>query len=158
MKMFVARYFCPGLAAEPLVRVGITVGKPHRIKYSLAAIVSPLAPHGRLFEMTDPDEFIPLYVERLVSHGVAQLGGILANISQANGGGDLVLLCYEDCRYDEEGLLNDWCHRLVFAAWWYEQTGEPVLDVEHLRQGYDQPLTLAALRKLITAPRQGRLL
>lgn len=156
--MFVARYFCPGLADEPLVRVGITVGKPHRIKYSLAAIVSPLAPHGRLFKMTDPDEFIPLYVERLNSHGVAQIGGILANISQANGGGDLVLLCYEDCRYNEEGLLNDWCHRLVFAAWWYDQTGQPVFDLEHVRHGYDQPLTLDALRALITAPRQGRLL
>ena len=38
-----------------------------------------------------------------------------------------------------------------------EQTGEPVLDVEHLRQGYDQPLTLEGLRQVIPPPLQARL-
>ena len=157
MKRFVARYYCPRLADEPLVKVGITVGKPRRITYPLAGTVPALAPYGRLFQMEDPDEFFPAYVERLEKHGVAQLGETLASISQAHGDGDLVLLCYEDCRYDKDGLLQDWCHRLVFAAWWYEQTGGAVLDVEHLRQGYDQPLTLEALRQVIAAPRQPRL-
>ena len=53
MKLFVARYYCPRLADEPLVKVGITVGKPRRITYPLAGTVPALAPYGRLFQMED---------------------------------------------------------------------------------------------------------
>lgn len=39
-------------------------------------------------------------------------------------GKDVVLCCYEDVRKP-----NEWCHRLVFAEWWYEKTGEKIEEL-----------------------------
>ena len=38
---------------------------------------------------------------------------------------DIVLLCYEDVRKGE----SDWCHRTMFAKWWFEKTGEVIPEL-----------------------------
>ena len=40
-------------------------------------------------------------------------------------GKDTVLLCYEDVRKGE----SDWCHRTMFAKWWFERTGEVIAEL-----------------------------
>ena len=40
-------------------------------------------------------------------------------------GKDVVLCCYEDVRIPDE-----WCHRLVFAEWWLEETGEVIAELQ----------------------------
>ena len=35
------------------------------------------------------------------------------------------LLCYEDVRKGE----SDWCHRTMFAKWWFEKTGEVIPEL-----------------------------
>ena len=48
-------------------------------------------------------------------------------------GKDIVFCCYEDVRKPGE-----WCHRLVFAEWWYEKTG---VRIEELRDSSPIPRT-----------------
>jgi len=43
---------------------------------------------------------------------------------RAEAAEDAVLLCYEDVRQD-----GVWCHRQMFAAWWYEQTEAVVSEL-----------------------------
>lgn len=40
-------------------------------------------------------------------------------------GKPVVLCCYEDVRKPGE-----WCHRLVFAEWWFKRTGEKIIELQ----------------------------
>ena len=56
-------------------------------------------------------------------------------------GKDVVLCCYEDVRQPDE-----WCHRLVFAEWWFKQTGEVILELPN-----PQPVKIKS--KVIVKPK-----
>lgn len=120
--VWTARYQNKRIPASGLVAVRITAGYPRfRLRYELAATVRELAPIWTMFGLAD-DEFTRRYRERLETVGVDRIRTILDGIRQS-AGADPVLLCFED-------LTKAPCHRRMFADWWTEQTGEPVLELE----------------------------
>ncbi len=135
MKLFTSRYSNPNLAPKnELVKVGITLGKPKfRLNYSVAEFVRMLAPHGSIFHLNDPVDFIPAFLFQLDRTGVDKIQAKLQQISGHYDGRDLVLLCFEDCRpIAGTNVMKDWCHRLVFAQWWQDRVEEEVLELEHM--------------------------
>ena len=73
----------------------------------------------------DRREFTAAYCQKLDRIGVAAISKRFQEISEAHGGRDLVLLCWEDIRKPGE-----WCHRQVFAEWWLRETGEAIVELE----------------------------
>ena len=54
--------------------------------------------------------------------GTARIAQILQHYEDM--GKPVVLCCYEDVRKPGE-----WCHRLVFAEWWLQRTGEMIEEL-----------------------------
>lgn len=134
MKIYTSRYQNRDLVARPeLLKVGITLGTPKmRLGYEVFRYVRLVAPTSAMFRIGEKSEFVPMYVARLNQIGVERVLEVLSEVSNSGGGLDLVLLCFEDVRFDENGQLNDWCHRLILAEWWHQQTGERILELEHI--------------------------
>jgi hypothetical protein len=65
----------------------------------------------------------PTYWRHLDGHGAEAIGRELAAISGRHGGGNLVLLDHEDVLKGHRSL------RVVFAAWWEENTGQEVPEL-----------------------------
>jgi hypothetical protein len=63
------------------------------------------------------------YFARLDRVGVESIQRQLMQFEKL--GKDVVLLCYEDVRKGE----NDWCHRVMFAEWYLQQTGEIIEEL-----------------------------
>jgi hypothetical protein len=138
VKLYTSRYYDPRWkspgATDGLAMVRITVGKPkHPLPYPLAAHIRELTPY-KAFRVKDPDQYRRLYLERLEHYGVETIRQQLLKVSTANDDADLVLLCFEDVL-----LPGEWCHRRIFADWWFEQTGE---TVEELATPPDKPQQL----------------
>ena len=83
--------------------------------------VDALMPRGRLFKLTDEQEFTPLYREKLDRIGVDAILEQFAAIYD-DYAVPLVLCCYEN-------LALTWCHRRVAAAWIEERTGWEVPEL-----------------------------
>ena len=49
---------------------------------------------------------------------------LLTEVADLAGNDQLVLCCFEDLR-----TPGAWCHRRIFATWWEQATGEPVLEL-----------------------------
>lgn len=122
-RIWTSRYqAADAIIASGLTPVRATLYPPRwRLRYELAATLKELAPTRALFAVHDRARFTPAYVAQLDALGVAEVAARLEAIRQA-AGADPVLLCFED-------LTRDWCHRLVFAAWWRVRTGETVLEL-----------------------------
>jgi len=71
----------------------------------------------------DLDGFRREYYARLDGIGTQRIASQLKLFEDI--GKDVVLLCYEDIR---KGADN-WCHRIVFAEWWKEKTGELIEEL-----------------------------
>ncbi len=129
LNLYTARYSNKNLAAHPGAKVRITIGYPRfKLAYPLAGTIHDLAPERSMFGRTEA-EFTVLYRARLEAlGGVQYFDQLLRATAQQAGADALVLLCFEDLR-----KADLFCHRRVFAAWWEEQTGQPVeeLDEEH---------------------------
>jgi hypothetical protein len=75
--------------------------------------------------------FEELYRNRLDDLGVGEVRALLTMCVERANNERLVMLCYEDLT--KPGLR---CHRRLFAAWWLENTGEFVPELEPaVRQG-----------------------
>ena len=120
--MKTARFKNKDLVNDRYVKVAITVGMPKfKLQYELAGRIKSLAPWS-LMKVNDRQEFTRKYFEILDRIGVTR---ILAEIKKYESNGkEIVLLCYEDV----SGGRN-WCHRLVFAEWWLQKTGEVVEEL-----------------------------
>ena len=120
--MKTARFNNKDLVNDRYVKVAITVGMPKfKLQYDLAGRIKSLAPWS-LMKENDRREFTGKYFEILGRIGVDR---ILAEIKRYESEGkEIVLLCYEDV----SGGRN-WCHRLVFAEWWLQKTGEIVEEL-----------------------------
>lgn len=119
-----SRYFDTDLhAASGLVPVGHTVGAP-RYGSPDAGNVGILAPHGIDRDLSEP-AFELLYIARLERFGPEKIRKLLAAIADAYDAPGVVLCCFEDLRKP-----GQWCHRRMFAGWWFEQTGEHVRELE----------------------------
>lgn len=103
----------------------ISVGSPRwNVGYPISGAISELMPKG-IFGKFDNDKaaFEIEYRKRLECFGTQRIRSLLSEFEAQ--GKDVVLLCYEDIRKGEA----DWCHRTMFAKWWFEKTGEPIPEL-----------------------------
>jgi hypothetical protein len=70
------------------------------------------------------EEYLVHYEAMLESVGVDAIAGSFRELSDAAGGRDLILLCFEDLSKPEL-----WCHRRFFADYWPRKTGEVVREL-----------------------------
>lgn len=104
-----------------IVPVRTSLGKPRFSEtLAVAPYISELAPYGLL--KLPKREFQAKYRERLEKKGVRAIEKRLCEV-YAEYQRPLALLCYEDVHKGE------WCHRQMFAQWWYEQTGQAVPEL-----------------------------
>lgn len=121
--IYTSRYQNPELATGHYTVVGVTRGKPKfPLKYPLAGNIMEIAPPGYLFNEYDRGRFTPRYFQHMDRQGVDKIVRILAGYERL--GKDVVLCCFEDVRKP-----NEWCHRLVFAEWWFKRTGEAIPEL-----------------------------
>jgi hypothetical protein len=123
LQLATSRYHADELIRESgLLPIGITVGAARGLRYELAGNVGMLAPHGlRELEGT---RFDAAYRERLDRFGPGAVAGVLNAYLAAHRAPGAVLLCFENV------LAGETCHRRTFAAWWKEQTGVAVPELE----------------------------
>ena len=118
--IYTSRYSNPELKTGNYTVVGITRGAPKfPLRYTLAGNIMEIAPPGYLFNEYNRERFTPPYFQHMDRVGTARIAQILQHYEDM--GKPVVLCCYEDVRKPGE-----WCHRLVFAEWWLQRTGEMI--------------------------------
>lgn len=132
-----------GEAELPFVPVRTSLGLPRFIsEASKWPYAEKLAPKG-LRTLEDRGEFTRRYYAMLEDYGFDAVAKDLVDIWrcqtpeswQPTAPADrkpLALLCFEDLDTDA------WCHRRMFAAWWFEHTGETVDEVNTEHQLHDR--------------------
>jgi hypothetical protein len=124
LKLYTSRYQNRAIPDSGLVPVGFTRGNPRfPLPYKVVANLREIAPTQEMFHIYDRAEFEPLYRAHIATVGVMEITTRLSRLSPNATG--FVMLCFEDVR-----LPGMWCHRLVFGDWWYEQTGERVVELD----------------------------
>jgi uncharacterized protein YeaO (DUF488 family) len=109
---------------DRLVLVRISVGRPRWVRSAVTQAipyVEELAPVG-LRHIEDDAEFERLYRDRLDGFGIEALDARFQELHDGTQGRPLALLCFE---HDPKE-----CHRVMFAKWWQERTGEIVREWE----------------------------
>jgi len=126
VRIWTSRFHNRALRERPdLVKVAITVGKPRWPVGFQFVELNWLAPYGNLFRIDDRSKFTVAYFQKMDRIGAKAISKRFQEISETNGGKDLVLLCYENLTKPDE-----WCHRQVFAEWWLRETGEIIEELE----------------------------
>ena len=121
--IYTSRYSNPELKTGNYTVVGITRGAPKfPLRYTLAGNIMEIAPPGYLFNEYNRERFTPPYFQHMDRVGTARIAQILQHYEDM--GKPVVLCCYEDVRKPGE-----WCHRLVFAEWWLQRTGEMIEEL-----------------------------
>lgn len=126
MTMWISRYSNKELLNGNYYPVGISIGKPRfRLGYELKSQCYSLAPKSYMLKM-DIERFKQAYYKKLEEIGRDRIIGVVKGMNdQARSEGkQLVLLCFEDVRLEE-----NWCHRTIFAEWWKENTGEMIEEL-----------------------------
>lgn len=122
--VYTSRYSNPELKSGDYTAVRISVGVPRwKLSYKITGVIWDLTP-GDLRKIQDIDEFRPLYYDKLEKIGVDKIREQLQYYESF--GKPVVLLCFEDIR---KGCYN-WCHRNVFASWWFSKTGEIISELK----------------------------
>ncbi len=117
MKIYTSRYGNKALASHPGTKMGITVGRPRwPLKYEMTWF--PQFGPDRSYLKADKDVYEPQYIAKLESLGIEWVMDTLNKQSEAYGGADVVLLCFEDLRKEGE-----WCHRRMLAEWIERKSG-----------------------------------
>jgi hypothetical protein len=123
MSIYVSRYANPTLKSGDYVCVRISIGSPRwDLGYKLAGEIKELMPYGA-YGLEVKEEAEKVYRKRLEGYGVYKIRRILEEL-QARFNKDIVLLCYEDIRKED-----NWCHRTMFSQWWYENTKELIAEL-----------------------------
>jgi len=105
------------LRSGDYVAVRISVGKPKwDLGYALNCEIKALMPFG--LRDISKAEFTEKYRQRLENTGTDNFAQGFAAIRNRFPNKDIVLLCYEDIRNGDK-----WCHRTMFADWWFDKTG-----------------------------------
>ncbi len=121
--IYTSKYSNPELSSGKYTVVGITRGAPKfPLHYHLDGNIIEIAPPGYLFNEYDRKRFTGPYFKHMDKTGVDRIASILNRY--AAKGKDVVLCCFEDVRKP-----NEWCHRLVFAEWWLQRTGELIEEL-----------------------------
>lgn len=118
-----SRYSNPELGSGDYTAVRISIGTPRwRLGYTLAGEITELMPWG-LRGISDMEIFKAQYTALLNEVGVDKIAAKLRHFE--GFGKPTVLLCYEDIRKGGD----NWCHRTMFAQWWFKQTGEEINEL-----------------------------
>ena len=127
MDLATSRYQAADLIeASGRAAVGITLGYPRfKLRYPVVANLRQLAPTREMLHVGDACTFVKMYQSRLDDMGVDEVRKLLTDCAERANNEHLVTLCYEDLT--TPGLR---CHRRLFAAWWRENTGEIVPELE----------------------------
>lgn len=121
--IYTSRYSNPELRNGNYTAVRISIGTPRwNIGYPLAGEIKDLMPFG-LLDVEDSTIFKARYFEMLNKKGVTRIKNQLRHFETL--GKPVVLLCYEDIRKGD----SNWCHRTMFAEWWFNQTGEKIVEL-----------------------------
>ncbi|MEC3995184.1 hypothetical protein VSR01_17245 [Actinacidiphila sp. DG2A-62] len=109
--------------------VRTTAGHPRfPLSYQLGGHARLITPTRDLLKINVQDAYEWGYRRLLNGHGFQRIEQELAGIAGANElDSPLVLLCFD--RLDRLTPPDDWCHRLHFAKWWTEQTGDEVPEL-----------------------------
>lgn len=121
-RLYTARYqeFRP----EWGVPVRTSIGKPKMsLDYTITDDIGLLMPFGLLGDGRSREDFERGYIARLDRAGRHKLQAIFRTISEKHDRKALVLLCYEDLR------RGQWCHRRMFAEWWWQVAGSEVVEL-----------------------------
>ncbi len=126
-ELFSSRFFSQELLLSgEVVPVGISYEPPIvPLSYELEHHLPLLAPESYMLRgsLAEWRPFCYAYWRYLDGVGVERIHEELAAISERHGGKPLCLLDYEDV------LLGHRSHRLIFARWWQERTGNPVYEL-----------------------------
>ena len=99
-----------------------------KLPYVLAGSVMHLAPTWHEWHLRDDHvAFVVSYRDRMDRLGVDQIADLIQAVCPV---GTAVLCCYEKLTGippDEQQFV---CHRRVFAAWWSENSGDEVPELE----------------------------
>ena len=118
--IYTSRFANPELKSGNYTAVRISLGKPRwTLEYPIGGIIPELTPEGVFGRYADKRDFETQYRKRLERIGVERIRQALTRYIFM--GKDVALLCYEDVRDGET-----WCHRIFFANWWFEKTGERI--------------------------------
>ncbi|MDH6189156.1 hypothetical protein M2168_002188 [Streptomyces sp. CZ24] len=114
--------------------VRTTAGAPRfPLAYRLGGHARLITPTRDLLKINAQDAYEWGYRRLLNGNGLDNISRELMAIAGANDlDSPLVLLCFD--RLDRLTPPDDWCHRLHFAKWWTEQTGDEVPELGARRQ------------------------
>ncbi|MGC4947738.1 hypothetical protein ACLQ2N_16275 [Streptomyces sp. DT224] len=118
--------FRPGMGIPVRSTVGATRWP---LPYQLAGHARLVTPTRDMLKIQSRDAYEFSYRRMLNGNGIDAIRRELLGIAAMADADDapLVLLCF-----DQLGKLpppNNWCHRLMVATWWTEQTGEDVPEL-----------------------------
>jgi len=127
MRVMTSRFHNKKIAEMDVVPVAIALGVPgFPLGFKVRAKSKLIVPdRWMLNKQVTQERYRQAYRAKLDEAGYPAIKAELEAISRANGGRDLVLLCWEDIRKPGE-----WCHRTMFAEWWAEHSGQGVLELE----------------------------
>lgn len=138
--IYTSRFSNPELKSGKYTVVGIVRGLPRfRLGYERAGNIIDIAPTKELFSVNDKQEFTAPYKQHLDDVGFAKISAQIQKYVDL--GNDVVLCCYEDVRIPDE-----WCHRQLFAEWWFSKTGEAIPELKD-----DSPIKIKSVPKQKTA-------
>lgn len=114
--------FTPSMGAP----IRSTAGNPRwPLGYQLAGHAQLITPTRELLAADLPEDAYEFSYRRLLDgHGIERIYAELVALAGRNGGARLVLLCFD--KLDKPG---NWCHRVHFARWYLEQTGEEIPEL-----------------------------
>ena len=122
--IYTSRFQNPTLKSGEYTVVGIVRGLPRfKLGYERAGNIIDIAPTRELFTVNDREEFSAPYMKHLDDVGFERISAQIQRYVDL--GKDVVLCCYEDVR-----IPNEWCHRLVFAEWWFRKTGQIIPELK----------------------------
>lgn len=121
--IYTSRFQNPELKTGNYTVVGIVRGLPRfKLGYERAGNIIDIAPPKEIFKVYDETHFKAPYMAHLDGIGLERISAQIQKYVEL--GKDVVLCCYEDVR--EPG---EWCHRTMFAEWWFKQTGEVIPEL-----------------------------
>ena len=119
--------------------VGIVRGLPRfKLGYERAGNIIDVAPPREIFHINEQNRFKELYLKHLDNIGFERISEQIQKYVEL--GKDVVLCCYEDVREPDE-----WCHRLIFAEWWFRKTGQVISELKD-----DSPVKVKKKAAVIT--------
>jgi hypothetical protein len=115
------RAFVPGMGVPVVTSLGLPKWRPEAAGWARCWLITP---RGRYFAAS-AEVFDTEYIHQLERFGARRIARELHAIGRAAGADRVVVLCHE--------ALPEQCHRALWAAWYFNATGEHVPELEGTR-------------------------